>query len=89
MNASTRWLGWTAIVLVGHMTEQLMFGLVELQRLKDFFGIYDTWFRSLDTATVTLVTIVAFPGQCAAGRSDRTGWAEGPRQIAEAVASNG
>jgi len=59
MNASTRWLGWTAIVLVGHMTEQLMFGLVELQRLKDFLGIYDTWFRSLDTATVTLVTIVA------------------------------
>jgi hypothetical protein len=59
MNASTRWLGWTAIVLVGHMTEQLMFGLVELQRLKDFLGIYDTWFRSIDTATVTVVTIVA------------------------------
>ena len=59
MTASTRWFGWLAILLVLHMTEQLIFGLQELQNLKRMIAAYDGWFSSVDTATVVLVTIGA------------------------------
>ncbi len=59
MTASTRWFGWITLVTVLHMSEQLMFGLQELQTLKRFIAAYDGWFRSADVATVVLVTMTA------------------------------
>ena len=59
MKSSTRWFGWIALVTVLHMTEQLVFGLGELQNLKRMIGVWDGWFQDTDTATVALVTIVA------------------------------
>jgi hypothetical protein len=59
MANSTRWFGWTIVVMVLHMAEQLRFGLVELDRLKRLVALYDGWFSSVDTATVVLVTIGA------------------------------
>jgi len=59
MSASTRWLGWTTVVLVCHMSEQLLFGINELPRLKYAISLYDAHFTRPDVATVTLVAIVA------------------------------
>ena len=59
MSASTRWFGWITVMLVLHMTEQLIFGLQELQNLKRMIAAYDSWFSNVDTATVGLVTIGA------------------------------
>jgi hypothetical protein len=41
------------------MAEQLMFGLVELDRLKRLIAVFDGWFSNINTATVVLVTIGA------------------------------
>ncbi|PWT82451.1 MAG: hypothetical protein C5B57_08670 [Blastocatellia bacterium] len=59
MASTARWLGWTTIVLVLHMSEQLAFGLTELKSLKYMINSYDRWFASPDTATVVLVTVTA------------------------------
>lgn len=59
MKRSTRWFGWIALITVLHMTEQLVFGLGELQNLKHMIGVWERWFQNADTATVVLVTIVA------------------------------
>jgi hypothetical protein len=57
MLSSTRWFGWITVVMVLHMIEQIIFGTVELDRLRYVLGIYLGWFHSADRAIVLLVTI--------------------------------
>jgi hypothetical protein len=59
MKPSTRLCGWIALITVLHTTEQLVFGLGELQNLKRMIGASDGWFQNPDTATVAFVTVVA------------------------------
>ena len=59
MKRSTRWFGWIALTTVLHVTEQLVFGLDELQNLKHMISVWDGWFQNTDKATVVLVTVVA------------------------------
>ena len=57
MLPSTRWFGWITVVMVLHLIEQLIFGTVELDRLRYILGIYLSWFHSADKAIVLLVTV--------------------------------
>ena len=57
MRASARWFGWITVVMLLHMTEQLLFGIGELDKIKRVIAVYDGWFASKDIATVVLVTI--------------------------------
>jgi hypothetical protein len=56
MDDVRRWFGWTVIIGILHMSEQLLFGLDELQELKGFAATYYGWFNNTDYATVILVT---------------------------------
>jgi len=43
------------------LSEQLIFGLQELQTLKHLIAVYDSWFSNTETATVLLVTVGVGP----------------------------
>jgi hypothetical protein len=51
-----RWFGWLVILAALHMTEQLLFGLDELQVIRRVLAVYLGWFRDPDYGTVLLVT---------------------------------
>jgi len=53
---TARWMGWTMVVFVLHMVEQLLVGTEELTTLQHAIASWDTLFRKTDTATVVLVT---------------------------------
>lgn len=57
MRASTRWFGWTALMLPLHMSEQLIFGIGELATIRRVLAVYYGWFQQPDYGTVVLVTI--------------------------------
>jgi hypothetical protein len=49
---------WLAVTGPLHMIEQLLFGIQELDEMKQVFGLYYSWFANPDVATVVLVTII-------------------------------
>jgi len=57
MRASTRWFGWTALMLPLHMSEQLIFGIGELATMRRVLAVYYRWFQQPDCGTMVLVTI--------------------------------
>jgi hypothetical protein len=59
MKSSTRWFGWTVVLLALHMSEQLVFGIGELTALKRILAVYYGWFEQPDYGTVILVTVIA------------------------------
>ena len=59
MKDSTVWFGWTVVILVLHMSEQLLFGIGELAPLKRILTVYYGWFQQPDYGTVILVTVLA------------------------------
>ena len=58
MKNTTRWFGWTALMLPLHMSEQLLFGIGELAMIRRILAGYYQWFQQPDYGTVLLVTIV-------------------------------
>jgi hypothetical protein len=58
MKSTTRWFGWTAVMLPLHMGEQLLFGISELAALKRVIAGYLAWFRDPDYGIVLLVTAI-------------------------------
>ena len=58
MKKSTRWFGWTVVLLALHLSEQLLFGIGELATLKRVPGVYYGWFAQPDYGTVVLVMVV-------------------------------
>ncbi|HTT24326.1 MAG TPA: amidohydrolase family protein [Candidatus Sulfotelmatobacter sp.] len=58
MQRSTRWFGWIALIAPLHMSEQLLFGIDELARLRRVLAVYYSWFQQPDYGTVVLVAVV-------------------------------
>jgi hypothetical protein len=56
---STRWFGWTILMLPLHMGEQLLFGIGELTTLKHIIAGFLGLFHQPDYGIVVLVTAVA------------------------------
>ena len=57
MKASTRWFGWTTLMLPFHMSEQLIFGIGELEKIRRVLDVYYGRFQQPDYGTVVLVTL--------------------------------
>lgn len=50
-----RWFGWFIVVLVLHVTEQLIFGIDELKEVKTIGAVYYSWFSNPDYGSVVAI----------------------------------
>jgi hypothetical protein len=53
-----RWFGWMILVLIAHVSEQLLFGIDELQEFKQVGAVYYSWFSNPDYGTVVMVGLI-------------------------------
>jgi len=69
MNETACWIGLIGITDVLHLSEQMLFGLDELDMLRHILAGYYGWFRQADYGTVVLAAIastILFSVVCAA-----------------------
>jgi hypothetical protein len=50
-----RWFGWFIVVLVLHVTEQLIFGIDELKEVRSIGAVYYSWFSNPDYGSVVAI----------------------------------
>jgi hypothetical protein len=53
-----RWFGWMIIILVVHMAEQFLFGIDELQEMKQLGAFFYSWFSNPDYASVAMIGLI-------------------------------
>jgi len=59
LNETARWIGLIGIIDVLHLSEQMLFGLGELDTLKRMLAGYYGWFQHPDYGTVLLAIIAS------------------------------
>lgn len=58
MNDIRRWFGWMIIILVIHMTEQFLFGIDELEEMKQLGAFFYSFFSNPDYASVAMIGLI-------------------------------
>jgi hypothetical protein len=58
-----RYFGWMIVILVLHLAEQFIFGIDELEEVKQFGRVFYGWFSNPDYASVALIGLIVLAVQ--------------------------